>query len=81
MKSIWRESAIPYLHSLTDEVIASHSIKLFGIGESAMEQMLHEYLINHKNPTAAPYAKDGESSLELRQRQSQKMKRKSSCSR
>ena len=65
MKSIWRELVIPYLHSLTDEVIASHSIKLFGIGESAMEQMLHEYLINHKNPTAAPYAKDGECLLRV----------------
>ena len=65
MKAMWRESVVPYLEKLTDSVIASHSIKLFGIGESAMEDMLHEYLVKHSNPTAAPYAKDGECLLRI----------------
>lgn len=65
MKVMWQDSVVPYLETLSDEVIVSHSIKLFGIGESAMEQMLHDYLIAHENPTAAPYAKDGECLLRV----------------
>lgn len=65
MKAMWYESVVPYIDKLTDEVISSHNIKLFGIGESAMENMLHDYLINHTNPTAAPYAKDGECLLRV----------------
>ena len=65
MKSMWEECVAPYLESLSDEVIASHSIKIFGLGESAVEQKLHDYLVEHKNPTAAPYAKDGECLLRV----------------
>lgn len=65
MTMMWQDSVNPYLESLSDEVIESHTIKLFGIGESAMEQMLHDYLLEHKNPTVAPYAKDGECMLRV----------------
>lgn len=65
MKVMWESGVVPYLESLSDEVIVSHNIKMFGIGESAMEQMLHEYLISHENPTAAPYAKDAECMLRV----------------
>lgn len=65
MKSMWAECVRPYLESLSNEVIASHTIKIFGMGESAMEQKLHDYLTSHTNPTAAPYAKDGECLLRV----------------
>lgn len=65
MTRMWQDSVVPYLERISDEVIVSHNIKLFGIGESAMEQMLHDYLISHENPTAAPYAKDGECLLRV----------------
>ncbi len=52
--------ALPYLESLRDGVIRSRYVKIFGMGESEMESKL-AYLMNAlQNPTAAPYAKEGE---------------------
>ena len=65
LRAMWEEYVDPYLESLSEETIVSHSIKVFGIGESAMESMLHEYLMAQQNPTAAPYAKDGECLLRV----------------
>ncbi|MEA4920384.1 MAG: competence/damage-inducible protein A [Clostridiaceae bacterium] len=59
---MFKYRARPYLERLcTDgKVIRSRFIKIFGMGESAMEDKL-SYLMNSlKNPTAAPYAKEGE---------------------
>ncbi len=65
LRAMWEEYVDPYLESLSEDTIVSHSIRLFGIGESAMEAMLHEYLLGQVNPTAAPYAKDGECMLRV----------------
>lgn len=56
---------IPYLRSLADGVIASRTLKLFGIGESAMEAQLREQMLSMHNPTLAPYAKEGECELRI----------------
>ena len=54
------QRALPYLESLRDGVIRSRYVKIFGMGESEMESKL-AYLMNTlHNPTAAPYAKEGE---------------------
>ena len=52
--------AVPYLKSLSEEVIVSHDLRIFGIGESHVEQLLHEQMVRLTNPTLAPYAKLGE---------------------
>ncbi|MCI9156303.1 MAG: competence/damage-inducible protein A [Lawsonibacter sp.] len=57
--------AKPYLLSLSEGVIASHTIKLFGIGESSMEAQLREQMNAMTNPTLAPYAKEGECELRV----------------
>ena len=57
--------AKPYLLSLSEGVIASHTLKLFGIGESAMEEQLREQMNGMSNPTLAPYAKEGECELRV----------------
>ena len=57
--------ARPYLLSLSEGVIASHTIKLFGIGESSMEAQLREQMNAMENPTLAPYAKEGECELRV----------------
>lgn len=57
--------ARPYLLSLSEGVIASHTIKLFGIGESTMEAQLREQMNAMTNPTLAPYAKEGECELRV----------------
>lgn len=57
--------AKPYLLSLSEGVIASHTLKLFGIGESAMEEQLRTQMNEMSNPTLAPYAKEGECELRV----------------
>ena len=57
--------AKPYLQRLSEGVIASHTIKLFGIGESTMEAQLREQMNAMTNPTLAPYAKEGECELRV----------------
>ena len=49
--------AARYLEKLTDGVIVSHEIKIFGMGESAVEEALREPMERLTNPTLAPYAK------------------------
>ncbi|MBQ3557637.1 MAG: competence/damage-inducible protein A [Oscillospiraceae bacterium] len=62
---MFRYRAVPYLQSLSEGVIASHTLKLFGIGESSMEAVLREQMNAMTNPTLAPYAKEGECELRV----------------
>jgi len=57
--------AVPYLRALADGAIVSRSLRLFGIGESAVESRLRERMNAMTNPTLAPYAKEGEVELRL----------------
>ena len=51
--------AVPYLAQFQSAVIASHSVHVFGRGEDAVAEMIAD-LTENSNPTAAPYAKEGE---------------------
>ena len=62
---MFRYRAMPYLQSLSEGVIASHTLKLFGIGESQMEAQLRDEMSAMENPTLAPYAKEGECELRV----------------
>ena len=64
-KAMFTHRAVPYLQTLSDGVIASRTIKLFGIGESAMEAQLRDEMNSMTNPTLAPYAKEGECELRI----------------
>ncbi len=64
MKPMYENSVKDYLKKYTDEVIISHSIRTFGIGESAMSEAV-EHLLESSNPTVAPYAKSGEALLRV----------------
>jgi len=55
----------PYLRKLSEAEIHSHNIHIFGLGESAVEEKLGSFMQALKNPTLAPYAKDGEVMLRL----------------
>lgn len=55
----------PYLKGLSNETIVSRTLKIFGMGESYMEQMLRHEMDTMKNPTLAPYAKTGECELRI----------------
>ena len=57
MRTMLRRCAIPYLSSLSSEVIVSHDIMTFGMGESFVDQLFHEKMAGMRNPTLATYAK------------------------
>ncbi len=54
---MFEHRAARYLEQLTDGVIVSHEIKIFGMGESSVEEALREPMTRSANPTLAPYAK------------------------
>lgn len=64
MVPMYRESVEPYLKKFTNEVILSKNIRTFGIGESAMSELVED-LLEGSNPTVAPYAKSGEALLRV----------------
>lgn len=57
---MWKECAMPYLYKLAGGCIVSRNIRVFGLGESNMETILHDMMAQSTNPTIAPYAKTSE---------------------
>ncbi len=64
MEPMFREQVVPYLKKFSHSVIKSHTVRTFGIGESAMSERVSD-LLEKENPTVAPYAKDGEALLRI----------------
>ena len=62
---MFEQSAIPYLRRLSDEQIVSHSLRIFGIGESAVDEMFRDEMNAMANPSMAPYAKECDCFLQL----------------
>ena len=60
MLTMLENHVIPYLRNLSDEVIVSHDIMTFGLGESPMEVFLREKMSHMENPSLATYAKPSE---------------------
>lgn len=57
MRTMLRRHVEPYLRGLSQEVILSHDIMTFGMGESSVDELLHEKMTHMVNPTLATYAK------------------------
>ena len=57
MRTMLRRCAVPYLRALSAEIIVSRDIMTFGLGESFVDQLLHERMSHMENPTLATYAK------------------------
>ena len=64
-RAMLKDCAVPYLKKLSESGIYSHNIHIFGLGESAVEDKLHDLMEELHNPTLAPYAKDSEVMLRL----------------
>lgn len=64
MKSMFSLSAKPLLQQLSDGILVSCEVRLFGIGEASAEEKI-AHLTNSQNPTLAPYAKEGEVLLRI----------------
>lgn len=57
---MFKQCAMPYLYPLAGGCIVSRNVRVFGLGESAMEDRLHDLMESMHNPTIAPYAKVSE---------------------
>ncbi|NEQ34927.1 MAG: competence/damage-inducible protein A [Okeania sp. SIO3I5] len=66
MKSMWQETAIPYMQSQgwCDQTIYSRTLKFWGISESGLAEKVAP-LLEMENPTVAPYANYGEVKLRI----------------
>ena len=56
--AMFAESALPYLKKYSGGQIVSHSVRVFGMGESAVDQIFRDEMNAMTNPTMAPYAKE-----------------------
>ena len=65
MTKMFEDSVVPYLHTLTNEVIYSDMVRVFGPGESQLETMLEGLITGQTDPTLATYAKEGECSVRI----------------
>jgi len=66
MKSMWQETAIPYMQSQgwCEQTIHSRTLKFWGITESGLAEKVAP-LLEMENPTVAPYANYGEVKLRI----------------
>ena len=62
---IFNDEVAPFLQSLSDSVLLSKNIHIFGMGESAVEEKIKDIMTNSQNPTVAPYCKEGEVRLRV----------------
>lgn len=63
--AMFRESALPYLRKLSEELIVSHSVRIFGLGESSVDDIFADEMNRMTNPTMAPYAKECDCLLQI----------------
>ena len=57
-RAMLKESALPYLRRLSGSQIVSHTVNVFGIGESTVDDMFAPEMNGMINPSMAPYAKE-----------------------
>ncbi len=65
MQPMFENKVIPYLGKLTNYTIKSKVLRITGIGESDVADLISDILENQTNPTVAPYAKQGETTLRI----------------
>lgn len=65
MKPMFEETVMPYFGKKSRYRLVSKFLRIFGIGESAMENLIVDLVEKQSNPTIAPYAKEGEVTLRL----------------
>ena len=64
MELMFENEVKPYLKDMSNEILVSKTLKLFGIGESLLETKIIDIINEQNNPTIAPYV----SNMELRLR-------------
>lgn len=64
-EAMFLNQATPLLRNLSEDMIVSRTLRVYGIGESAAEALLRDQMNALTNPTLAPYAKGGEVELRI----------------
>ena len=62
---MFKERAAPWLARLSEGVIRSRTLRVFGATESGVEAIFRDRMNELTNPTLAPYAKEGEVELRI----------------
>lgn len=65
MKPMFNDYVKPYLEKISDGILYSKVLRLFGIGESRMAEVLDDIIEGQTNPTVAPYAKEMDVTLRI----------------
>lgn len=65
MKPMFEGNVIPYLKKFTDGILVSKVLRICGLGESAMAEIIQDIIDKQTNPTVAPYAKSSEVTLRI----------------
>ena len=65
MKPMFESTVMPYFEKKSQCKIVSKFLRVFGIGESSVEDMLIDLIDKQTNPTLATYAKDGEVTIRV----------------
>ena len=64
-RAMMKVSVLPYLRALGKETIVSHSVRIFGIGESGVDDLFAEEMNRMTNPSMAPYPKECDCLLQI----------------
>lgn len=65
MKPMFEDTVIPYFAAKSKYRLETVYIRIFGIGESAVEEKIMDLIDRQSNPTIASYAKEGEVTLRV----------------
>jgi nicotinamide-nucleotide amidase len=65
LQPMFEDYVMPYLAERGHERICSRVLRIYGLGESTVEETIKDLLINQTNPTIAPLASYGEVTLRL----------------
>lgn len=60
LEPMFKEQVLPFLQKKTEQVIKSQTVKICGLSESKVENMIEDLINKQTNPTIATYAKIGE---------------------
>jgi nicotinamide-nucleotide amidase len=65
MRGMMDDYVLPYLAEMNNSIIKSKVLKIIGIGESRVEEILEDIITAQRNPTIAPLAGDGEVTIRI----------------
>ncbi|MEG1312202.1 MAG: competence/damage-inducible protein A [Romboutsia sp.] len=65
MKPMFDKYVKPYLQTITDNILESKTLRLFGIGESLLEDKIIDIIKEQSNPTIAPYVEEMDVKLRI----------------